>query len=79
MHPQLVAAGFPFPPPGLMPEQLGSDQTRTQDVSVQRADNGVAAAAALQYQNESEFTLISFLQLSRLCTPASVMTINVSI
>ncbi|KAG0556895.1 hypothetical protein KC19_11G086900 [Ceratodon purpureus] len=52
MHPQLAAAGFPFPLPGLMPEQLGSDQTPP-PVSVQRGDNGVAAAAALQYQNES--------------------------
>lgn len=56
MHPQLAAAaGFPFPPPGLMPEQLGSDPPRAQtDGSQQRADNGVAAAAALQYQNESK-------------------------
>ena len=54
MHPQLAAAGFRFPPPGIMPEQPGSDATRVQDGSQQRADNGVAAAAALQYQNESK-------------------------
>lgn len=55
MHPQLAAAGFPFPPPGLVPEQfLGSDSAQTHDCALHRPENGVAAAAAMQYQNESE-------------------------
>lgn len=59
MHPQLAAAaaaGYPFPPPGVtLPEQmLGSGPTRVQDCSPHRSENGVAAAAALQYQNESK-------------------------
>lgn len=60
MLPQLAAAaaaaGFPFPPTGFVPEQfLGSDPTRSQDCSQHRVDNGITAAAALQYQNEGEF------------------------
>ncbi|XP_024403366.1 uncharacterized protein [Physcomitrium patens] len=58
MLPQLAAAaaaaGFPFPPTGFVPEQfLGSDPTRSQDCSQHRVDNGITAAAALQYQNEA--------------------------
>ena len=54
MHPHLAGAGLPCIP-GPVPEQLlGSDQSRTHDCSMHRADNGVAAAAALQYQNESK-------------------------
>jgi len=54
MHPHLAAAaaaGFPFTPPGVTaPEQLlGSGPVQVQD----RTENGVAAAAALQYQNET--------------------------
>lgn len=57
MHPQpAAAAGFPFPPPGLAPEPfLGAEPARANDCSVHgMTENGVAAAAALQYQNESE-------------------------
>lgn len=62
MHPQLAAAaaaGFPSPPPGIGPEQyLGRDPVSVQECSQHRTGNGVAAAAALQYQNESEFLLL---------------------
>lgn len=79
VHPQLAAAaaaGFPFPPPGVpTPEQLfGSGPTRVQDT----AENGVAAAAALQYQNETISQMFShymeswkswYLQASSMANP----------
>lgn len=55
MHPQIAAAaGFPSPPPGVGPEQyLGRDPAPVQECAQHRSGNGVAAAAAMQYQNET--------------------------
>lgn len=84
MHPQLAAAGFSLAPPGLAPEQsLGLDSTRAQDCSVHRTDNGVAAAAVLQYHNETLGHMFAqyveawkswYLQAASVANPSSFQT-----
>lgn len=75
MHPQIAAAaGFPSPPPGVGPEQyLGRDPAPVQECAQHRSGNGVAAAAAMQYQNESESLLFDSHSKQVPILPACVM------